>query len=107
MINRYNHSQRLAKLIIGRDLESNEHVHHIDGDHTNDNPGNLLVVTARQHAQIHHGSPLDGFHWPGEREISDCELLALHIQGRAPLEGMATMPKPRLTRADLRIMKLG
>ncbi len=106
MINRYNHSQRLAELIIGRDIEPNERVHHIDGDHTNDSPDNLLVVTIRQHSQIHHGSLLEGFHWPGEREISDCELLTMHTEGRTPVEGMARMPKPRLTRSDLRIMKM-
>lgn len=38
---------------IGRPLTSDEIVHHIDGDHRNNDPDNLMVVTRQEHIQIH------------------------------------------------------
>ncbi|MBQ9685233.1 MAG: HNH endonuclease [Oscillospiraceae bacterium] len=43
----------LAAKKIGRPLTSNEEVHHIDGNHNNNSPENLQVLTANEHARIH------------------------------------------------------
>lgn len=40
--------------IVGRPLELHEHVHHIDGDKANNNPGNLLLLTAADHHKLNH-----------------------------------------------------
>lgn len=39
---------------LGRTLETWEHVHHIDGDCTNDVLENLEVLNAREHMELHH-----------------------------------------------------
>ena len=39
--------------ILGRKLSSDEHVHHIDGDRSNNDPSNLMVMTASEHAAHH------------------------------------------------------
>ena len=39
--------------LIGRYLEPNELIHHIDGDPLNNHPDNLQIVTASEHAKIH------------------------------------------------------
>lgn len=38
---------------IGRRLLPDEHVHHIDGDRTNNNENNLALVTRSGHARLH------------------------------------------------------
>ena len=38
---------------LGRSLKSNEHVHHIDGDKTNNNPKNLLILSKSEHHRLH------------------------------------------------------
>lgn len=43
----------LAENRLGRLLEPNEHVHHRDGDKTNDRPDNLEVLLASAHAREH------------------------------------------------------
>lgn len=49
--------QRLARFIVseslGRPLRPDEHIHHLDGDLTNDRPENLAVVSVEYHGQIH------------------------------------------------------
>ena len=42
-----------AEKKIGRQLMSDECVHHIDGDHLNNGPDNLAVWTRQEHA-LHH-----------------------------------------------------
>lgn len=49
--------RHLASMNIGRWLKSNECVHHIDGDKQNNEPSNLIVLTARAHQHVHHGAP--------------------------------------------------
>lgn len=39
--------------IIGRNLEEDEVIHHIDGDGTNNNPSNLILTTKRLHDYFH------------------------------------------------------
>lgn len=39
---------------LGRFLESNEHVHHINGDFTDDRLENLKVVTPSEHSKMHN-----------------------------------------------------
>ena len=43
----------LAGKAIGRPLTPDEEVHHIDGNHDNNSPDNLMVVTASEHGKIH------------------------------------------------------
>jgi hypothetical protein len=38
---------------LGRMLTSDEFVHHIDGDPTNNHPDNLMLVTRSEHLRIH------------------------------------------------------
>lgn len=45
--------RKLAEIKIGRPLQSNEEVHHIDGNHENNNPDNLKVLTASEHSKLH------------------------------------------------------
>jgi hypothetical protein len=39
---------------LRRKLKRWEHVHHIDFDHDNNDPRNLLVVTSKQHMALHN-----------------------------------------------------
>jgi len=39
---------------IGRPLKKNEHVHHIDGDKSNNNLDNLALLTASEHYTLNH-----------------------------------------------------
>lgn len=41
---------------LGRDLESDEHVHHIDGDKTNNDISNLRLMDAADHHREHMSS---------------------------------------------------
>lgn len=51
---RYVPEHRLvAERAIGRKLHPKEHVHHIDGNKTNNDPINLMVLTAKEHAKLH------------------------------------------------------
>lgn len=45
--------RKLAELKIGRQIRADEEVHHIDGDHTNNDMDNLDVVTVSEHSRIH------------------------------------------------------
>lgn len=45
--------RRLAEMKIGRNLYEYEEVHHIDGNHKNNNLDNLEVLTSAVHSKIH------------------------------------------------------
>lgn len=53
----YEH-RHVASLKVGRWLSNKEHVHHIDGDKTNNNPNNLEVLSAREHV-FKHRAPIE------------------------------------------------
>lgn len=42
----------IASAALGRALRPNEIVHHIDGDESNDDPSNLIVMTQSDHARL-------------------------------------------------------
>ena len=46
----------LIELELGRKLNRNEVVHHIDGNHFNNDRSNLIVLTISDHVKVHHGS---------------------------------------------------
>jgi hypothetical protein len=46
--------RHVASEKIGRWVLRDEHVHHIDGDRTNNLPGNLEVMTKQEHVRHHH-----------------------------------------------------
>ena len=43
----------IAEQMLGRKLNSNEVVHHIDGNKHNNEPNNLMVLTRSEHVKIH------------------------------------------------------
>lgn len=43
----------LVEVIIGRPLKTDEHVHHKDGDKTNNDPRNLEILSSSEHARSH------------------------------------------------------
>lgn len=44
----------IAEWLYQRKLKPGEHVHHIDGNKLNNNPENLCIVSASEHAKIHN-----------------------------------------------------
>ena len=53
-LGRWIHEHRVvAERALGRPLVRGEHVHHIDEDPANNDPANLLVLTAAQHRRLH------------------------------------------------------
>lgn len=62
----YRHRE-VMETILNRPLRSDEHVHHRDGDPKNNQPSNLQLVSAAEHARIHS---------PARRAISRrCDLI--------------------------------
>lgn len=46
--------RHVASEKLGRWLEPYEHVHHLDGDRSNNNSDNIVVLSASEHARKHH-----------------------------------------------------
>lgn len=40
--------------MTGKTIPKGYHVHHVDGDETNDRPSNLQLLTAADHNRVHH-----------------------------------------------------
>ena len=59
---------------LGRRLKTREHVHHIDGDWTNDDPSNLEVLPIGEHTK--HHKP-----WEHNRRLDYGLLADLRVQG--------------------------
>jgi hypothetical protein len=43
----------VAEFCLGRLLDPKEHVHHVNENITDDEPANLMILTASEHAKIH------------------------------------------------------
>jgi hypothetical protein len=43
----------LAGMGIGRELKTEEHVHHKDGDHSNHSLENMIIISPNEHSIIH------------------------------------------------------
>ena len=52
-INKQSVHRAIVEAQLGRKLLPSEEVHHIDGNPTNNNPDNLVVLTASKHSFIH------------------------------------------------------
>ena len=60
----------IMETILGRELESNEVVHHKDGNKLNNNPDNLMLMTKSEHARLHM-TLLSNFNLRTKEERSD------------------------------------
>lgn len=49
----YEHRVVMSR-VLGRDLERDEHVHHIDCNPSNNRPENLIVLTPVEHRRVHN-----------------------------------------------------
>lgn len=47
-------ARKIVEKSLGRKLNNHEHVHHKDGDFTNNSIDNLEVLDAKTHAHLHH-----------------------------------------------------
>lgn len=52
--NKVREHRLVVESIIGRYLEKNEDVHHIDGDKLNNSIDNLVALTKSEHTKLHH-----------------------------------------------------
>jgi hypothetical protein len=43
----------LIEIKLGRQLAEDEEIHHIDGNHSNNDPANLRVLSKSEHMSIH------------------------------------------------------
>jgi hypothetical protein len=62
-INGRHEHRAVAEAMLGRPLQTNEVVHHIDGNKLNNSPDNLMVMTQRDHMRM-HGLGIPGMSLP-------------------------------------------
>jgi len=56
---------------LGRPLDQDEIVHHVDGDLQNDTPDNLCIMSSAEHTRLHHlGKPKGPFSEEHRRRLS-------------------------------------
>jgi hypothetical protein len=69
----------VAETAIGRSLAKGEHVHHINGDKSDDRPENLQVLTVQQHHKLHakdYSARMSGTKNPGAK-LTESEVRAI------------------------------
>lgn len=49
--------RHIASIKVGRWIGKLEHVHHVDGDVSNNSPDNLAILTNREHQAVHKRTP--------------------------------------------------
>lgn len=80
---RYDH-QDVAEQSIGRPLQSDEVVHHRDGDTSNNDPSNLQVMTRAEHMRLHAGTT---HRWAGQWDCCvECGTTERRHHGRGLCE---------------------
>ena len=76
-------ARRKMERFLGRKLDRREHVHHIDGDYTNNDLSNLEVLSASVHAKLHHpANPIPRHERPA-RKIYMAEYNKFHRKERS------------------------
>jgi hypothetical protein len=65
-------------------------IHHIDGDHSNNDPSNLKAVTIQEHYDIHYS----------QGDYSACALIALQRMNKTPEEISELVGKASRARVD-------
>lgn len=78
VIRGFSRSRLLASAILDRDLTDSEHVHHIDHNHYNNSPQNLMILNESDHIKYHRS--VDYIH----ADIDLQELESLYVsQGKS------------------------
>jgi HNH endonuclease len=73
----------------GRELASNEVVHHVDGDKLNNAPDNLVVLTKGEHTRLHAKRPRS--RWTPDEKL---RARTLHAAGMTILEVARVLGRP-------------
>jgi hypothetical protein len=81
-----NHHGPIPKDEEGQSFE----IHHIDGDHSNNNPTNLVAVTLQEHYDIHYS----------QKDYGACFLIATQRMNKTPKEISELARKAALKRVD-------
>lgn len=63
------HHRLIAEDILGRPLDSEEHIHHVDHNGLNNDPSNLVMMSNSDHLRL-HGS-IDSLKWADQRAWLD------------------------------------
>ena len=80
--------------VLGRGLDTKEHVHHINGDREDDRPENLTVMMIADHSRIHRKGRRG--HSPS---IETRQKISASVK-RAIKEGRLTIPRYNLCRTS-------
>ena len=80
---------KVAESMIGRKLDDNEVVHHLDQDKTNNRHENIIVLSRSQHMKIHEwlkrasiGKPLDEHRVNSGKPLVSCKICDKTLQER-------------------------
>lgn len=74
------HPERTADWLRDR-MKDGFHVHHVDGDHDNDDPSNLVLIDGVDHMRLHGMKLTDGIRkWRSKRRVVVAEKAAAEVK---------------------------